>query len=290
MGGAVPSEGGTAGLGNTLSGVGSVFTTVETDRAFPAARGVLRGRASGTREPLEPAAFFPDGVPCGAIVGVAAGVPFAGLKTVDDDFLVAMGVWLTVGDVLVDFVGADTVTCLTVTLLLLVAGLEVLTEADGFEDVAFVAGNAFADFAVAARPVEDDALVFVVEVVVLDEVVLAEVAIFFFAEYFLLSGSSSSSSLLSSLSLTSSSLLGSGRLRLAPVFAPFMDALPLGIAVAGTSQWPRSRVLIFLLRKVSIVFVTLVFARMSTWTLRTSARIAQIALESCIKDIVDLCL
>lgn len=42
--------------------------------------------------------------------------------------------------------------------------------------------------------------------------------------------------------------------------------------------------------KVSIVFVTFVFARMSTWTLRTSARIAQIAFESCIRDIVDLCL
>ena len=89
MGGAVLSEGGTAGLGNTLSGVGSVLTTVETDRAFPAARGVLRGRASGTREPLEPAVFFTDGVPCcGAIVGVAVGIPFAGLETVDDDFLV----------------------------------------------------------------------------------------------------------------------------------------------------------------------------------------------------------
>ena len=57
-GGATPSGRGTVGLGSTASGAGSALTTMETDRAFAAARGVRRGRANGT-------GFFAEDVACG---------------------------------------------------------------------------------------------------------------------------------------------------------------------------------------------------------------------------------
>lgn len=284
----MPSGRAAVGLGSDASGIGSAFTTIETDRPFaaaPVAAVVRRGRASGAGEPVVPlgidADFFVEGAACDGIVGVVTGVPVAGVDAAEADFL---GVWL----VLTDLVEADTATCLTVTLVLLAAGLEVLADAEGFDEGAFADDDDFAVVFVIVADLEAEAAAgFVATVEVLDDKALVVVA-FFLAGALRRSGTSSSSSSLLSLSLTSSSLVDSSRFRLALVFAPFAAPLPLGIVVAGKSQCPRSSDLIFLLMKASRVFVTFGFARMSTCTLRTSARIAQIAFESCIRDIVAL--
>lgn len=179
-------------------------------------------------------AFFTDGVG-GGIVGVATGVreAFAGLEVVDDRVLLTFEVWLIIGELLADFVEEDTVTCLTVTLLLIVAGLEVLAEV--FDGAAFVAGVDLTVLEVVVRLEDDAVVVFVVVAAVLEDDALRGVMTFFAGTLFR-NGTSSSLSSLASLSLTSSSLLGSSRFRLTPVFAPFTAALPLDIAVAGTSQ------------------------------------------------------
>lgn len=201
--------------------------------------------------------FFVEGVPCEGIVGVATGVLVAELDNPEVGFLLTA--WLT-EEVLTDFVEADIATCLTVTLLLFAASLEVLADVDGLG--AFATGD---DFAVVFVVVDVLAAAdFVAVVDVLDDGALLAVAAFFLAGALRRSGTSSSSSSSLSLSLTSSSLLDSTRFRLVLIFVPLVVALVLGIAFAGKSNCPRSSVLIFLLMKASMVFVTFVLARMST--------------------------